>query len=705
MKSNDFRASVAEEMIRQIEAGTAAWVKPWEPGVTRVAPFNPTSGNDYRGINAFWLELQGYEDPRWLTYRQAKALDAQVRKGESGTKIEYWQWTETKPLLDESGKPVLDEEGRKRTRTVRLDRPRVFFATVFNAGQIEGLAPLERPAPRFEPIAEAERVMASAGVPIAHDQSDRAFYRPATDRIHLPDRAAFREAYEYYATALHELGHATGHPSRLARDMSGGFGSAAYAEEELRAEMASYLVTTEMGLGHYPERHAGYVESWLKAVRDDRNVLFRAARDADRIRTWIMEPEKRLELERAAGQARAAGNEQEQERETAMAPADAKRVYLTVPFAEKDQAKAAGARWDRRAKSWYAPDGADLAALDRWRAPQDAAPVFKPEEEFAAALKANGLVLDAPPAMDGRWHRVAVEGDAQGKKSGSYRGFADGIPNGQIMNFKTGGETVKWVATGNRPQDLDREALKEQATRRAAERAEALAAQHRATAKRAYGLFVNAGDPDPAHPYLQRKGVPAIGLKQDARGNLLVPVQDRKGFLWNVQTIAADGAKSFLKEGRKTGAMHALNEGGIDLKHAKTVIVAEGYATAASVHQATGIPAVVAFDGGNLKPVAEAIRKANPQAEIVIAADDDHGRERNVGLTKAREAAQAVGGRTIEPPLTKAERAKGLTDFNDLAASRGKEAFRALVRGLVEAGRARAPRCNQGRAPERALSM
>lgn len=93
------------------------------------------------------------------------------------------------------------------------------------------------------------------------------------------------------------------------------------------------------------------------------------------------------------------------------------------------------------------------------------------------------------------------------------------------------------------------------------------------------------------------------------------------------------------------------------------------------------------------------------EAAVVIAADDDHGRETNVGLTKAREAAQAVGGRTIEPPLTKAERAKGLTDFNDLAASRGKEAFRALVRGLVEAGRARAPQRNQGRAPERALSM
>ena len=170
-------------------------------------------------------------------------------------------------------------------------------------------------------------------------------------------------------------------------------------------------------------------------------------------------------------------------------------------------------------------------------------------------------------------------------------------------------------------------------------------------------------------------------------------MQDAKGFLWNVQSISPDGEKRFLTDGRKNGLMHGLNEGKLDLKQAKTIIVAEGYATAASLHSATGIPAVVAFDAGNLKPVAEAIRKANPQADIVIAADDDHKLEahpvirKNVGREKAEEAAQAVGGRTISPPLNQAEKDKGLSDFNDLEASRGKKAFAGLVGDLLEKGR------------------
>jgi len=731
-KGPDFRARVAEEMIRQIEAGTAPWMKPWQPGTIRTAPYNPTTGNAYRGMNALWLEMMGRGDPRWMTYRQAKAEGAQVRGGEKGTSVEYWQFSETTLMKDADGKPLLDEEGQKRYQTAVLERPKVFHAVVFNGEQIDGLAPLPQPELKFQPVEEAEKVLAQGGIDIRHDQPDRAFYRPGTDRIHLPPKGAFKEGYEYYATALHELGHATGHPSRLARDMSGGFGSPSYAKEELRAEIASYMVTTELGLGHYPERHAGYVESWLKALQDDRNEIFRAARDADRMASWMLEPEKRPELERAAQAARKAEQaaEQSETKERAMEPVErtaaattasgavqqeAKpRTYLDVPYAQKDEAKAAGARWDRREKAWYIPEGAEAQKLARW-AKKDEAKAIVPERdprgEFADALKANGLLLKDAPVMDGKWHRVPVEGDGKGKESGSYRGFLDGVPNGTIQNFKSGGEPVKWVATGNAPADLDRAKLAAEAQDRAAEREKELRLQHKATAKRAYGIFVNAGDAAPDHPYLAKKGVEAHGLKQDEKGNLLVPLQDAKGFLWNVQSISPDGEKRFLNDGRKNGLMHGLNEGKLDLKQAKTIIVAEGYATAASLHSATGIPAVVAFDAGNLKPVAEAIRKQNPQADIVIAADDDHKLEahpvikRNVGRDKAEEAAQAVGGRTISPPLNQAEKDKGLSDFNDLEASRGKKAFQRLVGELLEKGRPMQRQKATGQTRENALAL
>ena len=141
------------------------------------------------------------------------------------------------------------------------------------------------------------------------------------------------------------------------------------------------------------------------------------------------------------------------------------RHFLAVPYEEKEAAKAAGAKWDKRAKSWYAPEGADIDKLARWDNPTDKARTeFNPIEEFTVFLQDAGLLVDGAAQMDGEWHRVPVEGDKPGQKSGSYRGFLDGAPNGQAMNFKTGEKALKWVATGNTlsKEEIDR-------SRRAAE--------------------------------------------------------------------------------------------------------------------------------------------------------------------------------------------------------------------------------------------
>ncbi len=284
MAKPNFRDQVVESLIEQLE-----------PGKVREPSFNPSTGKAYRGINQIWLESRGYADPRWVTYRQAQANGYQVRKGEKGTQIEYWQWSERQPIKDDAGNPVLDPEGKQRYREFKLDRPKVFHAVVFNGTQIDGLAPYVGMEPDFNPVERAEQALSQLGVPIHHDQRDRAFYQPGSDEIHMPPKGWFKGQYEYYATALHEGGHSTGHQSRMAREF-GPFGSETYAREELRAEIASFMLTTELGLGHYPERHAPYVKSWMAAIKEDRNILFQAARDAENIRTWIMEPEKRLSL-------------------------------------------------------------------------------------------------------------------------------------------------------------------------------------------------------------------------------------------------------------------------------------------------------------------------------------------------------------------------------------------------------------------------
>ena len=141
-KKRPYHEIVAENLIKQLKEGTAPWQRPWDASAAgSFLPYNPTTGNRYKGINALHLMAQDRIDQRWLTYKQASALDAQVRKGEKGTGIQYWKFTEEQTKKDDYGKPVLDEDGRPVKITVKLERPRVFFATVFNGEQIDGLPP------------------------------------------------------------------------------------------------------------------------------------------------------------------------------------------------------------------------------------------------------------------------------------------------------------------------------------------------------------------------------------------------------------------------------------------------------------------------------------------------------------------------------------------------------------------------------------
>lgn len=300
-----FHETVAEKLIEQLKQGTAPWQKPWEPGEAGAnMPVNPTTGKRYKGINALQLMSEGREDQRWMTYKQAAAVDAQVRKGEKGTPIQYWKFSEDQNKTDAAGKPILDSRGEPVKETVKLERPRVFFATVFNAEQIDGLAP---PQPRQEhawnAVERAEQILQASGATIRHGEHDRAFYRPSSDSIHLPEKDQFPTADNYYATALHELGHWTGHGTRLDRDLVHPFGSEGYAKEELRAEIASMILGDELGIGHDPEQHAAYVGSWIKALEDDPLEIFRAAADAEKIQEYVMGLEQKQVQEQAAAQA------------------------------------------------------------------------------------------------------------------------------------------------------------------------------------------------------------------------------------------------------------------------------------------------------------------------------------------------------------------------------------------------------------------
>jgi len=290
----DFRQEVTDNIVGMLERGVAPWQKPWEPGASSLGiPLNPNSERAYRGGNAIHLMAtglqRGYEDPRWMTYKQAADNGWQVRRGEKGTQIEYW---EIKPASDKTqlGGTEQGNADSERSRLVH----RVY--TVFNAQQIDRIPPYTpKQQTTFEAVQAGEQILKNSGSHIAHDQADRAFYSRSQDSIHLPPKDAFKGAAAYYGTALHELAHWSGHPSRLDRSTlseSYRFGDANYAKEELRAELASVFLAAQRGIPHDPEQHAAYVNSWIGVLKRDKNEIFRAAHDASAATDFILALER-----------------------------------------------------------------------------------------------------------------------------------------------------------------------------------------------------------------------------------------------------------------------------------------------------------------------------------------------------------------------------------------------------------------------------
>ena len=1120
-----FHEVVAEKLIEQLKAGTAPWQRPWEPGEPNAyLPMNPTTGKRYKGINAIHLMAQGRSDGRWMTYKQAAAVGAQVRKGEKGTPVQYWKFSEEQNKVDESGRPVLNAKGEPVKETVQLERPRVFFATVFNAEQIDGLPPIQKKEQTWSAVERAEHILKASGASITHAPGDRAFYRPATDSIHLPDRGQFPSADNYYATALHELGHWTGHASRLDRDLAHPFGSEGYAKEELRAEIASMILGDELGIGHDPGQHAAYVGSWIKALQDEPLEVFRAAADAEKIHDYVLAFEQKQVQEQEQGQVqqteaqqlqqlndelREHGQEivshldaqsrwadgerifafheqdeqphqvkslaelesyapdqllalpalaQEQEQEAKMQapeqidqaeawmlkhvelgtvgralegasleqidraldvlgrmqpmntqnefwtrhelpydlepleakvnqaidhlveerrpdavvaatrldlatgntnsrerdrqafdtaadnalgftlphdwtgevrvvgvverdgetrPADlatetpetfhlyarkgeaqfgedafayltatrtlgeadeladrlalidansqtdeyekatrlarvqedrvrrdpnstdedisaakearkaleakafvaaeeaknqqeqrtasaadqqptqatqaGERQYISVPFKEKDEAKQLGARWDRKEQSWYVPAGvdaapfakwaqgaataaaearptqqvpeaqgdgqkaaqqarqylavpyeqrtaakaagalwdkaakswyagprADMAKLEQWKPENVQAqqgPAMTPREEFAEAMRSAGLFTGSNaqgdhPIMDGKRHRVPVEGGKKGALDGFYVGHLDGHPAGRIINNKTGTD-ITWKSKGYALSDQEKAKLQAEAAEKLAQRAAEQDKLQEATAQRVGRQMADLVPVEQPTPYLQAKGIEAhAGVFTDREGQkTYIPAFDADGKQWTMQYIQEDGTKRFAKDSKKEGCFHPV--GGMDaLAAAPALVIAEGYATAASLSEGLGHATVAAFDSGNLPHVARALREKFPDKPIVIAGDDDKAQEiergHNPGRAKAEEAAKAVGGKAIFPIFAPGEQQanpKGFTDFNDLAnkSELGRDGLKrqvgaAVGQVLIEEGRRQQQEQRQERA-------
>jgi antirestriction protein ArdC len=274
---------ITNKIIEELEKGAAPWVKPWRADST--AAKNIVSGKAYQGINRLVLGMGSMAPgftPYWASYKQWSERGAQVRKGEKGTQVVFFSPV-TKEQENSSG-----EMEEKQFAVLRL-------YTVFNSAQCEGAqVPVSTVSGSFDPIQAAEQRIVKTGAVIRHG-GDAAFYSPSHDAIQMPHKSSFMDSASYYCTAFHELGHWTGAKHRLDRVFGGKFGNPAYAFEELVAELTAAFLCQEHGIAG-ELRHAGYIQSWLKACRDDAKAIFKAAALAQKAADYILSLNAELAL-------------------------------------------------------------------------------------------------------------------------------------------------------------------------------------------------------------------------------------------------------------------------------------------------------------------------------------------------------------------------------------------------------------------------
>jgi antirestriction protein ArdC len=290
---------ITDKIIAELEEGRLPWVQPWGTAAVQAPlamPCNASTVRQYSGINVLilWGAViqQGYPTQHWLTFRQALSLGGNVRKGERGTTVVY-------------ADRFTPEDEKRRAKETGEDASSIPFLkrfTVFNAAQCEGLPDgiaVEAPPPPpalIEP--RVEELIAATGIDFRIG-GNRAFYVPALDYVQVPPPQAYFEPINWHRTALHEMGHATGHASRLGRDFSGGFGTKKYAFEELIAEISSAFCCASLGI--VPTvRHADYVGAWLEVLREDSRAIVRAASQASKAADWLLAhlPDDSTDVER-----------------------------------------------------------------------------------------------------------------------------------------------------------------------------------------------------------------------------------------------------------------------------------------------------------------------------------------------------------------------------------------------------------------------
>jgi antirestriction protein ArdC len=276
--SRDIYSEVTDKLVAAIETDPGDPIMPWHRGGANAVPHNALTDHEYQGVNILnlWVvgQASGFTSNVWGTYKQWQALGAQVRKGEKSTPVVFYKQVVKRSEESEKGEDEI----------IRILK----YSTTFNADQVDDWQP---PAPTSaitppERLEAVDTVVTDTGAHII-ERGASAYYRPATDTVHMPDPARFFDTQSgtrtenFYAVLLHELTHWTGHPTRCDRDLLNRFGSEAYAMEELIAELGAAFLCARLGISPTPrDDHAQYLANWLKVLKLDNKAIFTAAAKA-----------------------------------------------------------------------------------------------------------------------------------------------------------------------------------------------------------------------------------------------------------------------------------------------------------------------------------------------------------------------------------------------------------------------------------------
>ena len=275
------RREIVKEVIEDMKRGYFFAIDRWNKEALR--PQNPITQVKYQGINrirlAFQAKKMNYQDPRWITFLQAKEQGWKVKNEENGTVCEKWIWTKEKIEKD--------EDGNEKKTIINLRKPIVYYFTLFNAEQIEGIPKLEKKQMNETELGKvADDFIKSSECEIVEKVQDESYYIPSEDKIVLPPREYFKSEESFLGTLFHEMSHSTGHQTRLNRDIVNEFGTVEYANEELRAELGAMFIEADLNLDfkeNVNADHTNYLKSWISVLEDNPDELFKAGNDSSKI--------------------------------------------------------------------------------------------------------------------------------------------------------------------------------------------------------------------------------------------------------------------------------------------------------------------------------------------------------------------------------------------------------------------------------------